>query len=83
MDFQEIDVFNISNQIKVVVFQPVQLAQGTGIKKSNIAEWFFDICNAEMAVLPKIGHHLSYQKMYFTKKCISQKLYFTKNAVLN
>ena len=29
----------------VVAFQPVQLAQAS----SNVAKWFFDICNAEMA----------------------------------
>ena len=39
-----------SNQITVVAFQPVQLAQASFLqKKSNIAKCFFDICNAEMA----------------------------------
>ena len=40
----------ISNQITVVTFQPVQLAQASFLqKKSNVAKCFFDICNAEMA----------------------------------
>ena len=38
------------NQITVMAFQPVQLAQASFLqKKSNVAKWFFDICNAEMA----------------------------------
>ena len=37
------------NQITVVAFQPVQLAQASFLQKSNVAKWFFDICNTEMA----------------------------------
>ena len=33
----------------VVAFQTVQLAQAS----SNVAKWFFDICNAEMAQTSK------------------------------
>ena len=40
----------LGNQITVVVFQPVQLAQASFLqKKSNVVKCFFDICNAEMA----------------------------------
>ena len=37
------------NQITVVAFQPVQLAQASFLQKSNVAKWVFDICNTEMA----------------------------------
>ena len=39
------------------MFQPVQLAQGSFLP--NIAKHFFDICNAEIAVLPNIGCHFT------------------------
>jgi hypothetical protein len=40
----------LSNQIRVVAFNVPQLTQASFLqKKSNIAKWFFDICNTEMA----------------------------------
>ena len=38
------------NQITVVAFQPVQLAQASFLQKNQtLQNLFFDICNAEMA----------------------------------
>ena len=45
-----LDLKTASNQITVVAFQPVQLAQASFLqKKSNVAKWFFGIFNAEVA----------------------------------
>ena len=39
-----------SNQVRIVAFNVPQLTQASFLqKKSNVAKWFFDICNAEMA----------------------------------
>ena len=39
-----------SNQIRVVAFNVPQLTQASFLqKKSNVAKWFFDIFNAEIA----------------------------------
>ena len=38
------------NQIYSVTLRPTQLRQASFLqKKSNVAKWFFDICNAEIA----------------------------------
>jgi hypothetical protein len=40
----------VSNQIYLVTFTNTQLTQASFLqKKSNIAKWFFDSCNAETA----------------------------------
>ena len=46
-------------------------------KKSNIAKWFFDISNAEIAVSPKIRRHFS-NKTFFKLKL--SKNVFYKNC---
>ena len=61
------------NQIRVVTFMCTTF--GTTFiftKTSNVAKWFFDICNA---VLTKIGRH-------FVNKVIA-KLKLSKNVVQN
>ena len=50
----------MSNQIRVVAFQSVQLAQASFLQKNQMLQnVFFDICNAEIVVLAKIGRHFS------------------------
>jgi hypothetical protein len=62
----------ISNKIRVVAFNVPQLTQASFFaKKSNLAKWFFDICNAEMAQSLS-----SLQKSEFLKWIISSFHYF-------
>ena len=62
----------VSNQITVVAFQPVQLAQAfIFTKKSNVEKCFFDICNTEMAQSLS-----SLQKSEFLKLIVSFFHYF-------
>ena len=61
----------VSNQIRVVALNVPQLTSFIFTKKSNLAKWLFDICNAEMAQSLS-----SLQKSEFLKLIISFFHYF-------
>ena len=79
-----------SNQIYLVMFMWLTVDTSfISTKKSNIAKCFFDLSNAEIAVLPKIKHHFSNKiilklklsKNVFYKKCGPKLIFFNEKKI--